>query len=451
MYISDKIKYKLRKDICNANSNYVACFIEIECNNAKHIVVGVVYRAHTSIDNFMTDIDPVFKKLNAEKKQIYIVGDFNIDLLKVDENRPTHDYLELIYSYSLLPTIYKPTRITKTTATIIDNILKINVIKSAILVTDVANHFPTVLVTRNNFSNSSGSTKKVTYKRIHSDGNIAKFQQKLSDVKWQEILDNNDANDDYNKFIEIFDTLYNECVPLKKCTNNRRKEPMSPWITKGLLKSINNKNKLYKQYIYSSSEKGLQKFKTYKNRLNMLIRKAKRKYFFLKFERSKNNMKQTWNTINSVLGRGKKQSTQNKFKDDNGNVFVNPEDISNQFNDFFVNVGPKLASNIHSSGKNYLDYLKDPKNSSMYMKPIVEMDITKMIEKFNQNKSAGNDDICNYIVKKVVKDILKPLTMIFNLSISTGIVPDKLKIAKVIPTYKKQDAEIFSNYRPVSL
>ena len=40
---------------------------------------------------------------------------------------------------------------------------------------------------------------------------------------------------------------------------------MSPWITKGLLKSINNKNKLYKQYIHSPSKKGFQKFKTYKN------------------------------------------------------------------------------------------------------------------------------------------------------------------------------------------
>ena len=162
-------------------------------------------------------------------------------------------------------------------------------------------------------------------------------------------------------------------------------------------------------------------------------------------------MKQTWNTINSVLGRGKKQSTQNKFKDDDGNVVIDPESISNQFNDFFVNIGPKLASNIHSSGKNYYDYLKDPKNSNMYMKPIVEMDITKIIEKFNQNKSAGNDDIGNYIIKRVAKEIVKPLTLIFNLSISTGIVPNKLKIAKVIPIYKKQDAEIFSNYRPVSL
>ena len=68
---------------------------------------------------------------------------------------------------------------------------------------------------------------------------------------------------------------------IKKCTNNRRKEPMSPWITNGLLKSINKKNKLNKQYLHSPSNKGLQKFKTYKNKLNMLIRKAERKYFFL--------------------------------------------------------------------------------------------------------------------------------------------------------------------------
>ena len=53
------------------------------------------------------------------------MGDLNIDLLKVDDHRPTHNYLELIFSYSLLPTINKPTRITETTATIIDNIDKL--------------------------------------------------------------------------------------------------------------------------------------------------------------------------------------------------------------------------------------------------------------------------------------------------------------------------------------
>ena len=55
-------------------------------------------------------------------------------------------------------------------------------------------------------------------------------------------------------------------------------------------------------------------------------------------------MKKTWNAINDIIGKGKRQSSQCKFKDESGNTFTNPQDISNQFNDFFVNVGPELAS-----------------------------------------------------------------------------------------------------------
>ena len=87
----------------------------------------------------------------------------------------------------------------------------------------------------------------------------------------------------------------------------------------------------------------------------------------------------------------------------------------------------------------------------MYMKPIIEQDIIKIIDKFNPNKSAGHDNIGNFVIKKVGSEIVKPLTRIFNLSLSTGVVPDKLKVAKVIPIYKKADASVYSNYRPVSL
>ena len=55
------------------------------------------------------------------------------------------------------------------------------------------------------------------------------------------------------------------------------------------------------------------------------------------------------------------------------------------------------------------------------------------------------------LCKGVAKEILHPLTAIFNRSLSTGKVPDSLKIAKVIPIHKKDDKEIFSNYRPVSV
>ena len=74
MYISDKVKYKLRKDLCHANSNYESCFIEIESKSDKNVVVGVVYRAHTPIDNFVKDFDPVLKTLNQEKKNTLYYG-----------------------------------------------------------------------------------------------------------------------------------------------------------------------------------------------------------------------------------------------------------------------------------------------------------------------------------------------------------------------------------------
>ena len=93
------------------------------------------------------------------------MGDCNIDLLKDDSDRPTHNYLGLIYSYSMIPSILKPTRITETSATIIDNILTNcdNEITTAILVTDITDHFPTILINKttnvNDAKNKSDSEK----------------------------------------------------------------------------------------------------------------------------------------------------------------------------------------------------------------------------------------------------------------------------------------------------
>jgi hypothetical protein len=184
------------------------------------------------------------------------MGDFNLDLLKDDTHRPTHDYLNFIYSLSFIPTICKPTRITKDTATIIDNILtnEYKSIKSAILITDISDHLPTIF--SSNYSEKSVNTnkKKIYYKRIHSDDNIGLFKTKLSKVNWNHILDGNDPNQDYNSFTKTFTDLYNECIPLKKCKFKDKKVPKSPWITKGLLKSITIKNKLYIKTILKLSQ-----------------------------------------------------------------------------------------------------------------------------------------------------------------------------------------------------
>ena len=93
-----------------ATTNYESCFIEIDQEEGKNIIVGVLYRAHTSIDNFITDISPTFETISNENKTCYVMGDFDIDLLKEEVYRPIRDYLNLLFSHSFLPKIVKPTR-----------------------------------------------------------------------------------------------------------------------------------------------------------------------------------------------------------------------------------------------------------------------------------------------------------------------------------------------------
>ena len=85
--------------------------------------------------------------------------------------------------------------------------------------------------------------------------------------------------------------LIDKYIPFRKCNRSRKKDPMSPWITEGLLRSINNTNKLYKVYKNSATEENLNKYKSYRNKLHNLIRKMRRQYFERKFQQSKNKMK----------------------------------------------------------------------------------------------------------------------------------------------------------------
>ena len=89
--------------------------------------------------------------------------DFNIDLLKDDTDRQTNEYLDLIYCYSLIPSIHKPTRITEESATIIDNILTNldSSVISKIVLTDVNNHLPTILTTNLSVKNKPHDKKYV--------------------------------------------------------------------------------------------------------------------------------------------------------------------------------------------------------------------------------------------------------------------------------------------------
>ena len=116
-----------------------------------------------------------------------------------------------------------------------------------------------------------------------------------------------------------------------------------------------------------------------------------------------------------------------------------------------MNIGPNLAKTIPKTNKTFTDFLKNNNPNTMFFIPTDVNEIKKIVEKINSKKSTGYDDISNDLLKHIIDEIVIPLEHIMNLSIVNGIVPDNMKIAKVVPIYKKGESLDTSNYRPISL
>ena len=82
---------------------------------------------------------------------------------------------------------------------------------------------------------------------------------------------------------------------------------------------------------------------------------------------------------------------------------------------------------------------------------VAENDVLKHISSLCTKNSAGIDGIFVKLLKKISSALISPLTLIINQSLVTGISPDKLKIAKVLPLFNKDDYTLMDNYRPISL
>ena len=186
--------------------------------------------------------------------------------------------------------------------------------------------------------------------------------------------------------------------------------------------------------------------------LKQNIHSAKQIYYETCFHHFRNDIRNTWKTINEILTKNQtKHKLPTVFKE-NGTDITDNRNIANKYNSFFTNVGQKIAKDIQYDGnKNYSYYLNKQINSTFTFKNIDEIIIKKTINNLPTKNSCGYDDISSKLLKVIAPVIIKPLSLLINRVLNTGIFPDKLKIAKVIPIYKKCDPKLFENYRPISL
>ena len=129
---------------------------------------------------------------------------------------------------------------------------------------------------------------------------------------------------------------------------------------------------------------------------------------------------------------------------------TNTKDIADSLNNYFINIGTQLATKVNASDKTFHHYLKEPIENTIFLRPTNSYELIKELNSIN-NKKSTFDSFKVEIIKHVKNEIVPPMVHIINQSLSDGIMPKLLKIAKVIPVHKGQETNISGNYRPISL
>ena len=101
-----------------------------------------------------------------------------------------------------------------------------------------------------------------------------------------------------------------------------------------------------------------------------------------------------------------------------------------------------VAHKLGTPLKSHLDYLTNSTPESMYIEPVSPSTVIATAIKLKPKTSSGIDEISTKLQKDTVEKVIEPLAYIINKSLDTGIIPDDLKIAKVIPIYKSSDPSL---------
>lgn len=453
LFIKNDISFTIRNDLNIFDTFAETVFVEIDksvFSTDKNIIIGVIYRIpDKDVKLFNDKFNDVLNNAKVNNKICYLLGDYNINLLNTDSHIPTQDFVDICFTNGFMPMINKPTRVTKYSATIIDNIITNDIIDSSffhgLLLTDISDHFPTFLI------NKQICNKDITIsipQRVINTKNLIKFRDILNQHSFDNILNIQDTKEATSLFHKDITTIYNKCFPTKVFT--KKYHFKKPWLTEGLKTSIKYKNVLYKRYIKNHLETDFKIYKTYRNKLHHILRCSERQHFQELISHNKNNLKKTWSIMKDIINKKKSSKRADYFIHNNKKV-TDSNEISSLFNNFFANVGQSLAHKIPEAKRSAISYLNKMYDKSIFLKPTNNNELITIIKNLKTDSSCGWDELSPKVLKFCHLPLLSPLVHLLNLSLNQGVFPDELKLAKVIPLFKGGDMSIFNNYRPISV
>ena len=340
------------KNVFRDSSLWEGLFIEVHGGPLESkLVIGNIYRPpkynnnNATVENFVNEITPIISSIAKSSCNIVISGDFNIDLLQINERVKYQKYFDMFVTNGLFPLITLPTREGKHSATLIDQIFcKVknftDIDSSGILKSSLSDHYP-CLASLDICKKKQHEPKYVTINNKNEQALISFCNEVETCLnEWQinrDLLAN--PNENYNIFDKIITDAKAKYLSPKTVRFKKYKHKISPWMNHDILRSIKDRDDLYKTVLstppedpnYDSLKENLQNLKS---SLKKKIRCAKAKYYADVFKKNKSNIRHTWGAIKEILGKFKNKHDFPDYFTLDGKLISEPQLIANCFNRF---------------------------------------------------------------------------------------------------------------------
>lgn len=446
LYFKKTIKVKRRSEL--EVSNLETIWAEIELPNAKPFLLCTVYRPPNVLNEWVDLFEEELSIAQTSGLELILMGDFNIDL----KARISNKWMNLINLFDLTQLVTEPTRITETTATLIDHVYTTHPENIGQCVTSslsLSDHFPICFCRKINSKIPKDKHITTTYRSFKQfDEN--RFISDVSNDLNTFVADKFNIDDDFSIWYSLILNNLNNKAPIKskRVKHKRMPEWFTPDITR--MQALRDKCKRLKQW---------GDYKKYRNKTKHLIRQAKRKYFSNCINKSKDT-KSIWKHLRNV-NTGAKTDSSNlpKELEISNEIITDSMNIANKLNTYFASVAEILNDNNSNGNTSSVDlnkisqYIdkKVPKDIQFAIPLITPEQVTMHINKLDPSKSTGLDGLGPRIIKLAAQALSPSIASLINKSITTGQFPSQMKQAKVHPIHKGGEKSDPSNYRPISI
>lgn len=323
----------------------------------QNLTIICLYRTPTSnVENFLNKFDSLLYDLTRIKnKKVVILGDININTLKIDKISNT--FQDISKNYNMKIHIKDPTRRLSCIDHIVSNIENAS---ASVLHLGLSDH-----------ETNKKQKPRVHYifKRDYSIENIMKFKNCMHQLSFNEVLMESNMDKAFEAFHDILLLFYNLCFPkvkMKIYNNVSRKK----WLTAGLRKSCKTKRMLRIKYYKFKTSKHKDDYFKYSKLLKKCISRAQKNYNNKFINNSKNKCKASWQVIKDIEQNNTKQDIENITY---GNeIFYEPKSIAEAFGKHFIESSNKLTQNIQRSN---VKINAHPSGHSMYLRPMTEIEV----------------------------------------------------------------------------